>query len=402
MHVPITGVAGVLGGGDDQVSRQIHHLVASPESRPDAVEVRADLFDDPTRAVQALGELPPGLPTIFTVRLPGHGGRYEGDEPRRTALYLEALRGGATLVDAEGESPAARDLAREGAPLIASHHDFQGLPRPRELEQITGALEALQPCAIKLVPTAATTRESLAMLRWVASAPKDTAGGPPRVGFAMGQAGIASRVLSLAWGAPWTYAALGEAVAPGLLTVSDLKDGFLIGSIRRETPVFGLLSPDADTPEGLSPVQICTILNRAFAARKARALFVPWQEASLRDALEPQEQDLPLGGFIVPQRLQEEALALGRELGATTPAARTAGGADVLVVHPGSRGERGERKLTADHSSGAADGRDADERTGPWETLRLRLRALTGVELSADDLESLRTDPGAQQGGKDA
>ena len=57
----------------------------------------------------------------------------------------------------------------------------------------------------------------------------------------MGEVGLFSRVLSLAWGAPFTYASLGASVAPGQVTLEDLLELYRAPSLTSETRVFGLV-----------------------------------------------------------------------------------------------------------------------------------------------------------------
>src|SRR5688572_5562901 len=205
MELPVTGAVGVLGGSVVDADGLL--ASAGREGSPDAVEVRADLFASPGEALRALERLRGAFRAIFTVRLPGHGGKYEGTEAARLALYRDALAAGATLVDAEWDSECARALAREGAPLVASHHDFQATPEVPEMERLSRSMAALAPRIIKLVTTARSPADAVRMLEWTSAG-----GSPPRVGFAMGEIALASRVLSMSRGAPFTYGALGTAV----------------------------------------------------------------------------------------------------------------------------------------------------------------------------------------------
>jgi 3-dehydroquinate dehydratase-1 len=51
---------------------------------------------------------------------------------------------------------------------------------------------------------------------------QNTAGLYPII-FAMGEAGVMTRVLCALYGAPYTYAALDKAVAPGQLTLAQMR-----------------------------------------------------------------------------------------------------------------------------------------------------------------------------------
>jgi 3-dehydroquinate dehydratase/shikimate dehydrogenase len=330
MDLPVKGVVGVLGGDAAAVAAVLDSLSRPSAASPDAVEVRGDLFESPRAALDALHALPRGLPAIFTVRLPSHGGKFAGDEEVRLGLYREALARGAALVDAEGESDAARALAREGAPLIASHHDLGGMPAPAEIARLTRAILDLGPRAIKLVPTAGALADALAMLDWVAAA---RPGEPPRIGFAMGEAGLPGRVLSLSRGAPFTYASFGGPVAPGQPSVADLKTLYRAARIGRATRVLGVAgNPVAHS---LSP----HIHNPALAARGIDAVYLPFRLGSLSEAV-PALDPLRIDGLSVTVPFKEEALRLADEADGR---ARSAGAANTLVV----RREGGSRTLHA-------------------------------------------------------
>ncbi len=312
---------GVLGGPDPEVAATISRIREGGPERPDSVEVRADLFDGPERAIEALRALPAGLPAIFTVRLEGRGGRFEGPETRRVRWCLEALGLGAALVDLEWDTDAARELAGLGAPLVASHHDFDAMPEDSTIEGLTAEMSALGPRAIKLVPTAVRPADSVRMLRWVADA-ASSPGVPRRVGFAMGPAGIPSRVLALAWGGAWTYGALGASVAPGIPSVVELQVRYRSRRLSRASRVLGVVGPAA------SRSGTVTALNRALAARGLDAVCLPFETDDPAGVL-PLIDALPIAALRIEPKLREPALLLAGEVDRTARAARAA---DALVV----------------------------------------------------------------------
>lgn len=375
---PITGVVGVLGGAAPDVHRQMADLAGSPGTRPDAVEVRFDLFDDPSQALGALRELSGDFPTIATVRLPRHGGLYRGSETDRVRLYRTALIAGATLVDAEWDSEAARVLAAEGAPIAASFHDFDRTLEPRALAILTERMEALCPRAVKVVPTATRPADGVDMLRWLeGSGP----GRPRRVGFAMGSPGIPSRVLALAWGGAWTYGALGKTVAPGLPPVSDLKMCYRSTRIRRSTRIYGLLG----SAGGASP--LVRAMNLGLAAFELDAVYLPFAVRSCEEIL-PVIEALPIDALSVDESFAREALAFAHE---AEDDARAAGRADVLLVRrtPG-RVELVARRTRA-AGLAARDGGQADLVHAYGQFC-----GLTGNATSRDGFERFRAAQGAR------
>jgi len=336
MEVPITGVVGVLGGSRAEVAIQVRRLGDPDNLRPDALEVRADLFEEPSEGLRMLDQLQGRFPVIFTVRLPGHGGHFHGEESVRAEVYREALRRGAALLDAEYDSGAARSLTEEGAPLIASFHDFRQGLESSGIERIEREMAALRPRALKIVPTAVRQADGLETLRWVARASRSgpgTLSAPARIAFAMGEAGIPSRVLSLAWGSAWTYGSLGEAVAPGQLTVRELKGLYRAGALGRSTRILGVVGR-LQTRSVLA-----YLLNRAFGAHGIDAVSMPFQVERIEE-IRPLAEALPIERFCVAPPFREDALRLADEV---EPAVQACGRADALAV----RAERRPAWLSA-------------------------------------------------------
>jgi 3-dehydroquinate dehydratase-1 len=72
---------------------------------------------------------------------------------------------------------------------------------------------------IKIVTTAKNTQDALRLLDLY-----ETAIGLNLIAFAMGEAGIISRILCTVFGnAPFTYAALEKAISPGQLTIKQMR-----------------------------------------------------------------------------------------------------------------------------------------------------------------------------------
>ncbi len=360
---PIRGVVGVLGGARADVQSGLAALTAleTPPGGgslrpggPDAVEIRADLFEDPPEALEVLRRLPPGLPAIFTVRLPEHGGKYSLDEGSRIALYEDALSLGARLLDVERGSDAARDLAGRRAPLVVSWHDFNSMPGPAELERLTREMASLSPLGIKLVPVAQEPVDSVRMLEWVAAA---RPGEPARIGFAMGEMGLASRVLSIAWGAPFTYAAMGAPVAPGQTSVADLKDLYRAHRLTRSTRVFGVIgNPVAHS---LSP----HLHNPALAARGIDAVYLPLRLETFPE-LEHLIDPLKIDGLSVTIPFKEAALRFADE---PDERSRSSGAANTLVIE---RQHAGNRVIRAYNT-------DFDGVLGPLARRKIEVRGLS-------------------------
>ena len=276
---PIRGVVGVVGGSDDEVRRQLARLEELPGIA--GVEVRADLFTSCAAALHMIEGLANRWPVLFTARLEAEGGAYRASEDKRIEIYGQALQRGATLIDVELRSEASRVLADRGAPLLVSHHDFDGMISEAELERLTEEATSLSPLGIKIVPTATRPIDGLRVIEWVAAG---SGSGPRRIGFAMGDRGVFSRILTLAWGAPFTYGSLTGEVAPGQLSAHELLEIYRAPAHTRSTRVLGVIGNPVQ--HSLSP----HMHNPALERRGLDAVYVPLaleRFSDLEDVVEP-------------------------------------------------------------------------------------------------------------------
>jgi 3-dehydroquinate dehydratase type I len=179
----------------------------------DCVELRLDLFEEPFDLAVLLRERG-DLPAVATLRPPEQGGRCALPASERLRVLTTAAELGAEYVDLEFDaaSQAAQAAVRAaGARVIISRHDFSGMPSGlpdtwwRELAD-QGA------DVVKVVGTARDVRDCLEVFRALDRADR------PTIALAMGEAGLATRVLALrAEQCLLTYAALDAAggTAPG-------------------------------------------------------------------------------------------------------------------------------------------------------------------------------------------
>jgi 3-dehydroquinate dehydratase/shikimate dehydrogenase len=218
--------------------------LASPDRLPEAAatgadlaELRLDLFDG-THDLRRVIEGRP-LPLIATLRPPREGGRYDGPDAERLRVLLAAARLGAEYVDLEWDAvtPAALDdLRAAGARVIVSRHAFDRMP---DLERWAGEIAALGPDVVKVVGTARDARDCAPALRALARAER------PTIAIAMGEAGVATRVLALRYERCFlTFAALpAGGTAPGQVTIDEMLRVYRARSIGPGTAVYGLFGP---------------------------------------------------------------------------------------------------------------------------------------------------------------
>jgi 3-dehydroquinate dehydratase/shikimate dehydrogenase len=94
---------------------------------------------------------------------------------------------------------------------------------------------------------------------------------------AMGDAGIASRVLASRFGSCWTYA--GDGVAPGQISASRLRDEFSFRTIGGSTALYGVVG--RPVMHSVSPA----MHNAAFRATGMDAIYLPLAAADFEDFL---------------------------------------------------------------------------------------------------------------------
>ena len=123
---------------------------------------------------------------IATCRRKRNGGNFDGALTTELDMLAKAAQSGCQIVDLEVESaeeakPA--QLARlraAGAALLISFHDFT---RTRSLEQAADRIEAFKPDFVKVVSTARTLADNLAVLRLI----EDRSIASHVIGIAMGK-----------------------------------------------------------------------------------------------------------------------------------------------------------------------------------------------------------------------
>ena len=238
---PLQGIIGVVGNNAGEVNLAVEQGLS-------CVEVRADLLVDSGYTQDAVLEIISkikacDLKSLFTMRRFDHGGKFSGAEKDRFDFCLWAHKAGADVVDVEWDSACAADLIASNIPIILSHHDLHQTPGPQELERLTNEMLAKQPAALKIASTATSLSDAVRMLRWVS----EQESGPRRIGFAMGAYGACSRILTTVFGGPITYASFGESLAPGQLSIDEMKSVYCRKDTTSNTRVIGLLGDEKQT-----------------------------------------------------------------------------------------------------------------------------------------------------------
>ena len=208
---------------------------AGDTAAPDLLEWRVDAFDgaaDAAALVSAAAALRGAagpLPLLVTLRAAREGGRDHGQDDAERAARVIALvdAGVADLADFETDAdPAAlralRAACRDaGIPLVLSAHHFDRTPPVDDMVRAFACAAELGADVAKLAVMPRSARDVDALLAATANADRSLA--IPLVSMAMGEVGVASRVIGFRYGSRITWASAGAASAPGQLPLTELR-----------------------------------------------------------------------------------------------------------------------------------------------------------------------------------
>ncbi|WP_058189734.1 shikimate dehydrogenase [Terracidiphilus gabretensis] len=294
------------------------------------LEFRLDSLRNPAAALPRLKAFltaNPSVVAIGTCRRKPNGGHFVGPLSDELAILLKASRTGCRIIDLEVESAEEASSAQlekfrtalhsAGASLLISFHDFS---KTRHLDRAAGRIAAFAPDYIKVVSTAQTLSDNLAILRLI----EDRATSSRVVGIAMGEEGLVSRVLGPREGATFTFASLvdGSETAPGQVSARTLRRLYRADKLNAETRIFGV----AGNPitHSLSPL----MHNTAFQREKVNAVLLPLKAKTAADLIALMIE-LPMSGAAITMPLKLEVLPY---LDHIDPIARRIGAVNTLRV----------------------------------------------------------------------
>ncbi|MFL6317356.1 MAG: type I 3-dehydroquinate dehydratase [Nitrososphaeraceae archaeon] len=161
---------------------------------------------------------------IFTLRTSTEGGKFKGDNNDRM-MWLEKLSiAKPMLVDIEYNTIKDNDdlanyLKKQKIPTLVSWHDFEKTPPKAQLTDMFKKMR-IYSNHIKIVTTAINIIDALRILDLYENATESNL-----IAFSMGEAGIISRIMCPIIGrSPFTYAALEKSIAPGQLTIKQMRN----------------------------------------------------------------------------------------------------------------------------------------------------------------------------------
>ncbi|HYJ86755.1 MAG TPA: shikimate dehydrogenase, partial [Pyrinomonadaceae bacterium] len=155
--------------------------------------------------------------------------------------------------------------------------------------------------------------------------------GREMIAIAMGDAGVATRILGPSRGAFLTYGSPDDesATAPGQITARELREVYRVGKLDRQTEIFGLVG--SPVSHSLSP----RLHNAAFEATGTNAVYIPFEvrdlPAFIRRMAHPQtrEIDWKMSGLSVTA---PHKLAVMDQLDWIEPVAREIGAVNTILI----------------------------------------------------------------------
>jgi 3-dehydroquinate dehydratase-1 len=163
--------------------------------------------------------------TVFTLRSNTEGGRFANSEEKRLEWLLTLAEEKPMLLDVELDTLRKNDeladlLEKQKTPVLVSWHDFEKTPPNDTIADMLSEMRTYSNY-VKVVTTAKSVEDALRLLEMYDA----TTNGLHPIFFAMGEAGVISRVLcTLIGNAPFTYASLEKVIAPGQLTIRQMKN----------------------------------------------------------------------------------------------------------------------------------------------------------------------------------
>lgn len=319
----------------EQRSQDLPGAVERASTLAEIIELRLDYLagaelDDALRRLDSLTCSTP-RPFIITLRPVEQGGSREIDSLNRIVFWLERLSldtDQSLLHDIEFD--VARVLMEKKGldwnRIICSHHDFTS--EPSDPEELYQKMKEVPARILKIVVRARDATDCLPVFKLMKRARSE---GRELVAIAMGEAGLATRILGPSRGSLMAYGALDNthATAPGQITARDLRELYRIQHITEETLVLGLMGQPVS--HSFSPV----MHNAALHESGTDAVYVPFEvhdaAGFLRRMVRPRsrEIDWKLRGLSVTAPHKGSVI---EHLDWIEPAAREIGAVNTIVV----------------------------------------------------------------------
>jgi 3-dehydroquinate dehydratase/shikimate dehydrogenase len=237
-----------------------------------------------------------GVRLVATCRRVPAGGRFKNGIKAEMYWLEQAKEAGCAWCDVEVET--LRELPGKifsgyqvSSRVLLSVHDFKGTPAlVREMKEADHEGVA----AVKIAARANTIADGVRLLGLTRSSGNVVA-------VPMGEIGLPARILALREGSALAYAPVGEATAPGQVSLREMMHLYRAHELTQRTRVFGVIGDPVG--HSLSPL----LHNTGFIARDVDAVYLPFLVHRLRDFLDAVK---PLGirGFSVTLPHKEKIL----------------------------------------------------------------------------------------------
>jgi 3-dehydroquinate dehydratase / shikimate dehydrogenase len=313
----------------------IEHAMTEAGTVADVLEIRLDCLD-PAHIRESFGALNDLLeksprPTILTYRPAEQGGKQELETDERLKFWLFDRPDSDGFLDIEFDLARDPNLFEFGktvdwSRVICSQHDFVGMPA--NLDQLYTDMAKTRAGILKIAVQADEATDCLAVFQLLERARND---GLKMIGIAMGDAGVATRILGPSRGAFLTYASPEHesVTAPGQITARELREVYRIEKLDRQTEIFGLVG--LPVSHSLSP----RIHNAAFEATRTNAVYIPFEvrdlPAFIRRMVHPQTREIEwkMRGLSVTAPHKS---AVMNHLDWMEPAAREIGAVNTILI----------------------------------------------------------------------
>jgi 3-dehydroquinate dehydratase/shikimate dehydrogenase len=320
------GIRRICAVAAASTATRMAELVLAGLRETPTIEVRLDWLRGDAERIRFLDWLkrhkPRGSTFLATCRRREGGGRFPGTVEAELRWLARARDAGCDWCDLEIETLRhlrGKSLRNLGLPvlILLSVHDFNTIPARlgsfRSRSHTVGD-------AVKIAANASTICESTRLLDLTGRIKK-------LVVVPMGQVGLPARILALRSGSALAYAPIGEATAPGQVSLHDLKHLYRAHELNNTTGVYGVIGDPVG--QSLSPL----LHNTGFIEAKLNAVYLPFLVKNLLDFLKA-APEFGIRGFSVTIPHKQSILQYSKEC---DPLAAEIGAVNTVVVrHDGS------------------------------------------------------------------
>jgi 3-dehydroquinate dehydratase / shikimate dehydrogenase len=315
------GVRRICAVAAASTAAEMADLARAGLSETPTIELRLDWLRSDSERSRFLrwlkGNRQRGATYLATCRRREGGGKLRGGVRAELYWLNKAREAGCSWCDLEIETLRelpGRSLRELGLPsnILLSLHDFQRIPS--KLKSIHSAAHP-EANALKIAAQARTICDSLRLLHLVR-------GSRNLVAVPMGEVGLPARILALREGSALAYAPVGDATAPGQVSLHAFKHLYRAHELTHRTRIYGVIGDPVG--HSLSPL----LHNTGFNARKIDAVYLPFLVKDLRDFLRA-IPEFGLRGFSVTIPHKQSIL---RHLKECDPIAAEIGAVNTVMV----------------------------------------------------------------------